>query len=127
MAQGRAAAAAVVCETEVRGESRDRDERWTEFQQAAAQLRARLSGNGASDLVLPDLLEDDLRQARIAVLALGDALERVLQVVGDPKAGPSTFVEAARRAPDLKAVDSLTEVLPQLRKRLLQVAQRLVR
>lgn len=125
MVRTRAAAPLVVCETEVRGPARDRDDRWAQFQSAMTGLRGRLRGNGASDLVLPDLLEDDLRQVRIALHALSDALDGVLDVVGDPASSAMDVLHAARAAPTVEQIDSLAELAPQVKKRLVQVAQRL--
>jgi kynureninase len=106
---------------------RDPDERWSDFQQAMRVLRARIFGNGASDLVVADLLEDDLRQARLALSALSEFLDDTLSIVGDAESRPSQFVAVADTAEALQAVDRLAELLPAVRRRLGQVALRLAK
>jgi uncharacterized membrane protein YdfJ with MMPL/SSD domain len=110
-----------------RGPTRDDDERWSGFQQALSVLRRRIQGNGASDLVLAELLEDDLRQARVALHAVSDFLDDTLETLGAPSSSPAAIINASDTTAALEAVDQLAELMPSLRRRLGQVALRLTR
>ena len=112
---------------EVRGVERDEDGRWDSFQRSLSVLRKRIQGNGASDLVLADLLEDDLRQARIALHEVAEFLDSTIETVGDPQASAASVITASDTTAALHAVDRLAEVIPGLRRRLGQVALRLTR
>lgn len=112
---------------ESRSRVRDQDDLWSDFQRSLGTLRRRIYGNGASDLVLADLLEDDLRQARVALHTLTDFLDETLETLGTPNASPADVIAASDTSEALKAVDELAELLPSVRRRLGQVALRFTR
>jgi len=112
---------------EARTAERDNDTLWNEFQSAMSVLRTRIHGNGASDLVLAELIEDDLRQARIALHRIHDFLDDAVAVVGEPEASPADLVDAADTTRALEACEELESLMPAIRRRLGQVALRLVR
>jgi hypothetical protein len=77
--------------------------------------------------VLADLLEDDLRQARVALHEVADFLDDTLDTLADPTASPAAVIAASDTTAALEAIDRLAEVLPGVRRRLGQVALRLTR
>lgn len=113
--------------SDVRSPRRDDDSHWESFHGAIANLRRRIHGNGASDLVLAELLEDDLRQARIALQAVSGFLDDAVEVLGDPAASAARVVDASDPSAALQACEHLESLLPAVRRRLGQVALRLTR
>jgi hypothetical protein len=112
---------------EYRSATRDDDDQWRAFRSSIATLRARIHGNGASDLVLAELLEDDLRQSRIAVQAITEFLDETVEVIGRPGSSAANVVDASDPAAALEACEQLESLLPAVRRRLGQVALRLTR
>ena len=112
---------------DVRTAERDNDALWSEFQSAMSVLRRRIYGNGASDLVLAELIEDDLRQARIALHRIHDFLDTAVTTLGEPDASPADLVDAADTTRALEACEELESLMPAIRRRMGQVALRLVR
>ena len=112
---------------DTRSSARDADAVWSEFQSAIGVLRARIRGNGASDLVLAELIEDDLRQARIALHEVHEFLDGAIEVLGTPDACAADVIDASNTSAALDACERLESLLPAVRRRLGQVALRLTR
>jgi len=114
-------------DSNARSQVRDEDARWDTFQAAISVLRARIHGNGASDLVLAELIEDDLRQARIALHEVEDFLDGAVEVLGSRESCPADLVDTADTSAALESCERLESLLPAIRRRLGQVALRLTR
>lgn len=112
---------------EARSTARDADVMWTDFHSAISVLRHRIRGNGASDLVLAELVEDDLRQARVALHAIDEFLDDAIEAVGCPSATPADLIDVSDTSAALDACERLENLLPGIRRRLGQVALRLTR
>ena len=112
---------------EARSQDRESEDRWARFQSAMSVLRARLHGNGASDLVLAELVEDDLRQARVALHAIESFLDGAVDALGDPQSCAADVVNAGDPHEALEAAERLENALPGLRRRMGQVALRFAR
>lgn len=113
--------------SEARRPGRDADEIWSRFNSALSGFRQRVRGNGASDLVLADLLEDDLRQARVAVRRLEGWLDETTRVLGDADVTARELVAVGDPAEAEDAVAALEALLPHLRRRIGQAALRVSR
>lgn len=117
----------VTPEAEARSAARDADAVWSDFQSSISVLRHRIRGNGASDLVLAELVEDDLRQARIALHAIEEFLDDAIDAVGCPTATPADLIDVSDTTGAMDACEALENLLPGIRRRLGQVALRLTR
>jgi hypothetical protein len=114
-------------EIDERADSRDPQESWVGFQEAIKVLRSRIRGNGASDLVIADLFEDDLRQSRIALAEVQSYLDQVVETLSDPGASPSDLIAASDTSEAFAQAEKLLQLLPALRRRLGQAALKLSR
>jgi hypothetical protein len=114
-------------ETNARSPARDDDARWATFQAAISVLRQRIHGNGASDLVVAELIEDDLRQAQIAIQELASFVDGAVEAMGTADASPADLVDISDTGAALDACEKLESLLPSIRRRLGQVALRLTR
>jgi hypothetical protein len=114
-------------EIDERSRTRDPQESWTEFQAAIRVLRTRIRGNGASDLVIADLFEDDLRQARISMASVQAFVDQVVEVLSNTEASPSDLIAASDTSEALASLDKLLQLLPAIRRRLGQAALKLSR
>jgi hypothetical protein len=90
-----------------------------------AALSRRLAGGTAQEAVALDFLEDDLREAEVALGAVTDFLASVEQSLRDPRAGRGDLLALAGGPGPTRHVEMLGEVLESVRRRLGQVAARL--
>lgn len=92
---------------------------------AVDALRRRLAGTTAREHVVLDFLEDDLRETRAALAAVGEYLSAVEGALAEELPTAERLLALARAADPLEQVDYLQTVLASVRRRLSQVAARM--
>jgi len=89
------------------------------------QLRRRLARPASHDAVEIDFLEDDLRQAEVALGAVTEWLGAVEQALRDPRARRRDLLALATQAGPSEPVEALVAGAAAIQRRLCQVAARL--